>query len=81
MSEQLPDDPQKIIPEVDQDLCIGAQSCALIAPRTFGMNAEGKAYVLGGDHDDEATMLAAAESCPVRAIKLARANGQSIFPK
>ena len=64
--------------EVDRDLCIGAQSCALIAPKTFSLDDQGKVLVLDGPHDDDATVIAAAESCPVRAIMLKRRDGRKI---
>lgn len=35
--------------EVDQDLCIGAASCIVIAAKTFALNQEGKAYILNED--------------------------------
>lgn len=31
---------------VDQDICIGAAPCVAIAARTFGLNQEGKVYIL-----------------------------------
>ena len=31
---------------VDQDACIGAASCAIIAMKTFGVNQEGKVHIL-----------------------------------
>lgn len=36
---------------VDQDACIGAASCAIIAMKTFGLNSEGKAYILNEGPD------------------------------
>jgi len=31
---------------VDQDLCIGAASCVVIASKVFALNQDGKAYIL-----------------------------------
>lgn len=31
---------------VDQDRCIGAASCVALAAKTFGLNQEGKVYIL-----------------------------------
>lgn len=31
---------------VDQDACIGAASCVALAAKTFGLNQEGKVYIL-----------------------------------
>ena len=58
--------------EVDRELCIGAASCSIIAPNTFALDSGGKVVILEGDWDDEATIEAAAESCPVRAIVLTK---------
>ena len=60
--------------EIDRDLCIGAASCAMIAPQTFVLDDEGKVDLLDGQWDDPATIEAAAESCPVRAIVLTQAK-------
>ena len=35
--------------EVDRDLCIGAATCVAIAAKTFGLDEEGKVYVLNED--------------------------------
>lgn len=81
--------------KVDEDLCIGAASCVTIAPETFQMNAENKAYVL--DHgtepegstyerwmevtDDEMeTILLGAQSCPTLAIFIYDEAGTQLFP-
>jgi len=41
----------KIRVRVDEDLCIGAASCVTIAPETFQLNEDNKAWVL--DHGEE----------------------------
>ncbi len=83
---------------VDQDVCIGAASCVVIAAKTFGLNAEGKAYILNeskekskiglmndvtisdstSDMDVRETIIEAARSCPVFAIKLYEDDGTEI---
>ena len=35
--------------EVDQDVCIGAASCVIIASKTFQLNQDGKVYILNED--------------------------------
>lgn len=35
--------------EVDRDLCIGAASCVALAAETFGLDEEGKVFIL---HED-----------------------------
>ncbi len=34
---------------VDQDICIGAASCVALAAKTFGLNQEGKVFILNED--------------------------------
>ncbi len=36
---------------VDQDVCIGAAPCVAIAAKTFGLNQEGKVYILNESQD------------------------------
>ena len=38
--------------EVDQDACIGAASCVIIAQKTFQLNQDGKAYILNEEKAD-----------------------------
>jgi ferredoxin len=67
--------------KVDRNLCIGAASCAAVAPNTFELDAEGKAVIKKKDgthtsdfvnyedmNGDEQTTEHAAKSCPVNAI-------------
>jgi len=83
---------------VDQEICIGAASCVLLAPKTFGLNGEGKVFVLNEDAldskkgemsdvtesivtvnmDERETILDAARSCPVFAIKVFEDDGTEI---
>lgn len=83
---------------VEQDTCIGAASCVAIAAKTFGLNMEGKVYILNesatyakkarnGDvvetemtsgMDLRETIIEAAKSCPVFAIKLFDDDGREI---
>ena len=73
-------DNKKIYVEVDRDLCIGASSCVAIAPDTFGIDSESKAYVVSDNVDDYETILEAAKSCPVSAILLKDEEGNQIWP-
>ena len=57
---------------VDRDACTGARACALRAPATFSLDADGKAVVAKPPGDPEQTILAAARSCPNFAIELHR---------
>lgn len=68
--------------EVDQNLCIGAAPCTAMAAQTFALDEAGKAGVLAtADGDDQDTILNAARSCPVGAIRIKDATGKQIFPE
>ncbi len=86
---------KKIKVRVDEDLCIGAASCVTIAPETFAMNEENKAWVL--DHgtepdghmyersmevteDEYETILLGAQSCPTLAVFIFDEEGNQLFP-
>lgn len=75
--------------KVDRALCIGAASCVAIAPKTFELDAEGKAVILRKDgtkssdiiqyeniDDTEENILNAAKSCPVDAIIITEVDDQ-----
>ncbi len=81
---------------VDEDLCIGAASCVTIAPDTFELNEENKAWVL--DHgkaedgptyerwmevteDEKENIILAAQSCPTLAIFIFDEEGTQLFPE
>ncbi|MFH2062969.1 MAG: ferredoxin [bacterium] len=82
--------------KVDRDMCIGAAPCVAAAGSVFELDAEQKAVLkrkagerssdqtAKGDLEDGAvsddTLLAAAQSCPVRAIHLYDEAGNQIFP-
>jgi ferredoxin len=86
----------KITIKVDKDLCIGAAACVTVAPESFVLNKENKAWVLDhgknpeGDkyertmevtEEEKANLILAAESCPVLAVIILDENGAQIFPK
>jgi len=76
-------DTSKYIIEYDLNKCIGAASCAVIAPLTFFMNEENRAEILdnGETWDDDDLILSAAQSCPVLAIKIInKETNEQIFP-
>ena len=85
----------KLTIKVDPDLCIGAASCVTIAPETFQLNEENKAFVYdhgqepGGStyerwlelSDDELeNIVLAAQSCPTLAIFIFDEDGKQLFP-
>lgn len=65
---------------VGRDLCIGAATCVVLAPAVFQMDEESKAYLVDLHGADAETVLAAAESCPTKAIFLYDEEGQQIYP-
>lgn len=66
--------------EIDRDACISAGSCVAIAPKTFQLDDEGKVKLINAQGDDDQTILEAAKSCPVEAIKLFDESGKQIWP-
>ena len=66
---------------IDRQACIGAQSCVVVAPGVFRMDDQNLAYVVDPDSADEETLMLAAQSCPVLAIKLFAEDGKQIFPE
>lgn len=66
---------------IDRQTCIGAQSCVVVAPGVFQMDDQNLAYVVDPDSTDEETIMLAAQSCPVLAIKLFDEEGKQIFPE
>jgi len=81
--------------KVDRDLCIGAGTCVVVAPKTFDLDDELKAVVkipkrssesneersheLVEWGDDKDTIIEAAKVCPVFAIILEE-DGKQIYP-
>ena len=65
---------------IDRDLCIGAASCVVIAPNTFQLDEENKAYLVNLEGHDAETTLMAAESCPTKAIFLYDEEGKQVYP-
>lgn len=66
--------------EIDRDLCIGAESCVVVAPEVFEMDAENKAVLKNATGADDQTILMSAQSCPVAAILLYDEEGNQIYP-
>ena len=67
--------------EVDRSKCIGANSCVAVAPGVFALDDKKIAYVVDPTAADEATIMLAAQSCPVLAILLYDEKGRKIFPE
>ncbi len=58
----------RIVVEVDRDLCIGSGDCVDTAPAVFELDDEGKAVVIDPDGAPTDDVVEAAANCPVTAI-------------
>lgn len=68
--------------EVDADTCIGDQLCCEEAPNTFAINDDNIAYVISPEGDAPENILAAAQVCPVDAIKLVdNESNEQVWPE
>ncbi|MFC2003817.1 ferredoxin [Chloroflexota bacterium] len=65
---------------VDRDLCIGVGNCAAYAPTVFALDEENKAVLLAPSSVDDETLLAAAGSCPEKAIIVEDDEGNQLYP-
>jgi ferredoxin len=65
---------------IDRHLCIGAATCVVLAPGVFQMDEENKAVLVDLNGADAETTLAAAESCPTKAVFLYDEDGKQIYP-
>ncbi|PWB38363.1 MAG: ferredoxin [Parcubacteria group bacterium] len=66
--------------EVDRELCISVASCVAVAPNTFELDSEGIAIIKNPTGDTKETILQAAQSCPVNAIRIFEDDGTQIHP-
>jgi len=68
--------------KVIRDKCIGAASCAAVAPKTFKLDDQNKAVVIQttGDPDGDEEILLSAQSCPTAAIEVYDKSGKKIWP-
>ena len=68
--------------EVVRRRCTGIGTCVERAPRTFEIDDDAVAFERKPNGDDDARILAAAESCPQTAILVFDAvTGEAIWPK
>ncbi|MBD3311752.1 MAG: hypothetical protein GF349_04670 [Candidatus Magasanikbacteria bacterium] len=67
--------------KINRQKCIGAQSCVVVAPKTFQVDEENLAYVVDPNAHSDEDIILAAQSCPVLAIELYNKEGGRIFPE
>lgn len=65
---------------VDRNKCQGIGACVAAAPAVFEIDQEGKAIVINAEAEDDATLLYAAEACPLEAIRLYDEEGEQVYP-
>jgi ferredoxin len=66
---------------VDHQRCVGNAMCEALAPAVFRLNADRQSEAIDPAGDTEATILEAAENCPVSAIVVEDAQtGTRLFP-
>lgn len=81
---------------VNRELCIGAASCVVNAPGVYELDGENKAVIMRKDGTkssdsteranladgtvDDDTLLAAAQSCPTKAIAIFDEDGKQVYP-
>ena len=65
---------------IDRHLCVGFGDCIEASPRAFELDDEGLAVFLAPETEDQATLLAACEACPVDALTAWNADGEQLVP-
>lgn len=66
--------------KIKREKCISVASCVALAPDTFELDDEGIAIVKKEDGNTRETIIAAAQSCPTKAIYLYEDDGRRIWP-
>ncbi|HUB46540.1 MAG TPA: ferredoxin [Acetobacteraceae bacterium] len=66
---------------VDHQVCVGNAMCEAVAPKVFRLDDNRQSEVADPTAASEATILEAAENCPVSAIVVEDAEtGERLFP-
>ncbi len=68
--------------KIIKHLCIGAASCVAISPDVYELNDENIAVFKNGATDQQENLLAAAQSCPTKAIEIYdKDTGDKVWPQ
>ncbi len=71
----------KLMITVNQARCVGSGDCVETAPAVFQMDENEKSQVINPAGAPDATIVAAARGCPVKAITVVDADsGAQLFP-
>jgi ferredoxin len=65
---------------VNKTRCIGSGDCVETAPAVFQLDEQGKSEVVNASGANDAIILSAARSCPVKAITVVDEAGMQLFP-
>ena len=66
---------------VNKDKCISSSDCTETAPAVFQLDNDGKSEVVNATGAPDATIIAAARGCPVKAITVTNDDtGEQLFP-
>jgi len=71
----------KLKTTVDKNKCIASGDCIETAPAVFALDEQGKSGVINPSGAPDKTIIAAARSCPVKAITVIdEDSGEQLFP-
>ena len=75
----LSKDGKRLFITIDRNECIGAASCMVISPNTFGIDDQSKAYIVSDSVDEIEHIIESAKSCPTGAITIKDEDGNILW--
>jgi ferredoxin len=70
----------KVTVTVNKAKCIASEDCIEAAPGVFQLDASGKSEVYNPSGAADSVILAAARSCPAKAIVVVDESGAQLYP-